>query len=1065
MLGFFVAPLFATPVFQPSPAPTVWILDEADDAYAFIAGLADKELHDVVVREATRFLERYGKHGRADDVRYALAGAHFELDQLEKARPLYARLVKADGFGFPDEVRFRLGQCELERGQLEAAVAALESVGEGYLQVPALYLAGEAFFQGERFEEAAQRFEAVRSAERRAAQQGEGSTGTYGSDALHGLAWCALRLEQPDPAVEAATRFLTDYPADERGAEMRFLAAEAHRSAERYPEALAFYGAVEREGAEGAERWREASLRGAAFAAAASGETENAAERFRILLERFPDGRYAAEAALQRGVNLVLAERPSMARAALEDGRVPAGPTADYWRGRAALADGDPEAAEKVLRRGLESDPEPELLAELASSRGDALFELSRTAEAAQSYELSATPYSLHAGAVAHLNDGRAEQAERLARALLAQVEAGAGGAAAFDVEGRMVLAEALFARGAYGDAEPLFGGVAEEAGDGARSSRALVRAGWCLYLTEDWGGAQGRFRLLLERFPEGADAPEAGFLAARCAEELGETDSAVARYDDYVQRFPGGELRPEALLRSARLVPGEGGEARLAKLLSDHSDAALAPDAAVELGDRRAAAGRLEEAAGAYVFAIERAPDSELVHPARYGLGWARYGMGDGAGALEPLAELVRAPGAPAELLLAAQELRIFAARTAARPKVALEALGGFVPLCSDEGRRVAAGEVVAETLVTAGQAEQASSVYGALAQGLSDPAAVARLAVARTYLALDGERVEDAEQQLRVALGAAPQDGAALEAAFFVGEARFTELNDAAAVAAYDLAAASADPEVASRALYKAGFARLRSANSLVSPVETEEGVETGEAPSSEALAQRQEQAYGLWGDAGQDFAALVAGYQDSALYGEGLYLAGECAYRRGELQPTREWMTRLLEERPQHATRSKALFRLGLSQAKMGAFLEASRNLAALRKESPEFEGILEAELWRGKSLFELQDMRAATQALERVCAEDRGVLSAQAYLTLGQVAQVSSDLDEALSQFLKVAVLYALDEEVAEALYRAGQVLEAKEDSERARAQYADAAKRFPATPFGERAAVRLTELSR
>lgn len=1064
MIATLLAALPLAPCALPNPAAAVptaplvssnWALgDDADDAYAFIAGLAEKGLHSVVAREAESFLERFPRHARADDVRYALAGARFDQGDLQGSRPLYERLVDRSDFAFPDEARFRLGQCELDRKQLDAAAKAFESVGDGYLRVPALYLAGEAYFQGEKFAEAVERFEAVRlviGQTRRGDQsKDQAEQGSYGADALHGLAWCALRLGQPDRAVGHAEGFLTQYPSDTRLAELRFLAGEAHRAAGRNTEALAFYRAVERAGAEKqAARWQEASLRGAAFASAAAGAPEDAAQRFGLLLERYPEGKYVAEAAMQRGVNLVLAGEPSAAREALSHGRVEAGATAEYWRGRAALADGDPTSAETHLRQGLGARPTESLRSELASSRGDALFELGRTAEAAASYESAGTPYALHSAAVAHLNDGRSQEAQRLAQRLGELVEAGVAGSANFAVEGQLVLAEALFAQQAYEESEAIFLTVMAAPGEDSRAARALSRAGWCRYLTQDWALAAEHFSGLQRSYPDAPERAEACFLAGRCAEELGQGEAAVSSYDSYVQEFGRAPLRAEALLRAARLVPGEAGEARLVQLVREHAESELAPDAALELGDRCAAAGRLEAAAGAYGFVLEQAPDSGVVHAARYGMGWCRFSAGDGAGALEVLGALAAGAGVPEELALSGLELSVFAARSAQDAAACMRAFAAFAPRCPDELRRVAAAEVVAETLVTAGELEQARGLYAALAGGLQDPAIIARLAVARSYLDLDAGSPDEAEGQLVVALRAEPENTSALEAAFFLGEARFATGDDERAAQAYDLAARSPDGEVQSRALYKAGFARLRQAGLLAASEDQKEAAKA--AP--------------LWTRSATDFERLVKDHPRSELYGESLFLAGECAYRSERLEDCASWMTRLLKERSVHATRHKALFRLGLSQAKLERFKRAASTLATLRKDAPEFESIIEAELWRGESLLQIGDMRAARKALERVVSEDRGVLSAHAYLALGRLAQAQDDLDEALSQYLKVAVLYALDAEVAEALFRAGNVLEAKGDLERAIDQYEDAKKRFPKTAYGALASDRLVQISR
>ena len=89
-------------------------------------------------------------------------------------------------------------------------------------------------------------------------------------------------------------------------------------------------------------------------------------------------------------------------------------------------------------------------------------------------------------------------------------------------------------------------------------------------------------------------------------------------------------------------------------------------------------------------------------------------------------------------------------------------------------------------------------------------------------------------------------------------------------------------------------------------------------------------------------------------------------------------------------------------------------------------PEFENAVEAELWRGRALAARKKTRGARQAFERVIALDRGVLAARARLGLGHMSRDEGDLDEALSQYLKVAFLYAHEAEVSEALYHAGHV---------------------------------------
>jgi len=135
--------------------------DDGDDEAAFIAGLAEKKMHDMVVREANKCRERRAAHRRAALVRYRLANALFDLGRFDEARPQFEALEQVAGFEQPDEVRFRLGQCELRRDAFAAAEEDFAAVVAGqaaYLKVPSTFLLGEARFRGGKFREAAEAF-------------------------------------------------------------------------------------------------------------------------------------------------------------------------------------------------------------------------------------------------------------------------------------------------------------------------------------------------------------------------------------------------------------------------------------------------------------------------------------------------------------------------------------------------------------------------------------------------------------------------------------------------------------------------------------------------------------------------------------------------------------------------------------------------------------------------------------------------------------------------------------------------------------------------------------------
>ena len=93
------------------------------------------------------------------------------------------------------------------------------------------------------------------------------------------------------------------------------------------------------------------------------------------------------------------------------------------------------------------------------------------------------------------------------------------------------------------------------------------------------------------------------------------------------------------------------------------------------------------------------------------------------------------------------------------------------------------------------------------------------------------------------------------------------------------------------------------------------------------------------------------------------------------------------------------------------------------------------------------------------------KDRGLLAAQAHIELGRMALAAGDRDEALSKFLYVAVLFAHPDEVSEALFMSGQILESKGNLKQAADRYREAVTQFPDTDFTRRSKARLAEIEK
>src|SRR6185503_11903503 len=127
------------------------------------------------------------------------------------------------------------------------------------------------------------------------------------------------------------------------------------------------------------------------------------------------------------------------------------------------------------------------------------------------------------------------------------------------------------------------------------------------------------------------------------------------------------------------------------------------------------------------------------------------------------------------------------------------------------------------------------------------------------------------------------------------------------------------------------------------------------------------------------------------------------------------------------------------------------------------APQFPNLAEAELWRGRALAAQKKGRAARAAFERTLALDQGELAAQARLGVAGLLEGEGRTDDALSEYLKVALLYAHEPSVAEALFRAGRALETLGDPKKAAERYRELVTQHAASPFAREARERLRVL--
>lgn len=983
--------------------PVATAQESADQKYAVIAGLADKGLHDMVTEEAKAFLRDHARHPRADQVRYRLASALFELGRASEAAPLF-RAVATPGFEYEAEATFRLGQCELRAKNLDEARAALErtlALNKTYLHVAAAFLIGEAMFQKGDYDTAAKRYGEVLAAD---------ANGEYAREARYGVAWSAFRQKRFADAVRAADAFLARHRGDDLEGELRFLKGEALLETGKAEDALGAYRLVQ------SGPFTDAALRGSGFAYIDLDRPADAAKAFAALLEKVPDSRFADEARLQCGIQQLKAGDPKAAAATLSARGAKDDPELLYWLAQAQAKSGDAKAALAATDRALSMKPDPTQKERLQIARGDALFDLGRTEDATRAYGATSSDYALHAAAVASMNDGRADEAKRLAISLLDRFPD-----STYATSAHAVLGEALMKARDYAGAASHLEIVTTRTKEGPERVRAWSRLGWAAYLGGDGRKAAACFANATAS-ADAAEREEARYMLGAAHEAAGSPSAAASAWEKHLGEFPSGAHRAEVLLGLARVRPADA-DKYLTEIAEKYKDHGSASSALLQLAERLQEQGDRKQAAERYGEILRRFPGGSAAPAACYGLAWCQFEAGAFADANKTLAGMPTRD-VDAALVTAAAELQVFAAAKAGDLEGARAAFLRLLSSGADPDRLAAAARSAASSFSDAGRPGDADLLLNAWQKSQPKGGAAA---LERAWLAIDAKDADAAEKLVFEAQKSGAGGADFAEAAFFCAELLFDAKQDARAVRLYEISATTGGSTVQDKALYKDGYARLRS--------EDTEGAATR-------------------------FEALVTKHPESDLAGESLYLLGECRFRLGRFEDAIAPLTTLTQKVPSHQVIPKALFRLGVALCHVKQFDQGETVLTDLVRRFPRFESLNEAELWRGRALVARGNPRGARQAFDRVVAGDQGVLAARARIELGRLQFSDGDTEKALAEFLKVAILYGSADEVSEGLFLAGMCLEKLGDPAKAKSQYEEVVSKYPTTPFAAEARKRL-----
>ena len=989
--------------------------DAAEEAARLVAGLAERGLHAQVIREAREFFLKHPRSPRADGVRYRLAEALFQTGRFAEAREEFARLATKGAFELPMEVQFRLGECALELGEPAQAVPCFERVLAGdaeYLAPAAGYLIGEAHSRAG---------DPARAELAWLALLERPDAAAHAADARYGLVWCARDLGRAEDVLTRCAAFERAEAGDDRLSEVRLLHGETLLALGRADEALALLERVP----DGPDR--PAAQRAAGAALFELGRFEQAAQAFDAIVAADTEGDLSHDARTRAAVAWLRAGRAERALERLEN--LPGRPDAERWLwiGLSQRVLGDHTASLEALDRALAMDLAGELAREAHAARGDALDGLGRASEAAGAYEMSGDAYGLHAAAIAAANAGEFERALELAERQLATFP-GSSFAPAMETS----RAECLFQLQRFEDASRVFrvlAARAEEAGDTAARSAALSRVAWCAYSSGDLAAAEQGFGEVARTTADPAERNDALLLCGECARARGDREAAAGHFEAFLEAATDDPRRARAWLELSETTDGERSERALERLLAEPAAGELAQDARFALAERLRARGASEGALVHY----RAVDDARFAEAAAWGLAWCELDQGRPDAARAALAPLVTGrarEGTSEQGRRAAFELLVWVESARGDGAAAGEAARAFATLESDPARTFAAAREAGSALLASGEPARAAKLFADLG-GLAGDASLP-FDTERVHALLAAGEVDAADELVRRLGGTHARDSGVREALFFVGEAHYGAGDTTRAASVYDAAAGRSEDadSLRERALYKGAYAHL----------------------SRDA-----------WQPARERLGRLVAEFPKGELAGESLYLLGEACYRLDDDEAAALALERVLTEHPRHDVRPKALFRLGLARGRLADWkgsLEALEELLAKHETFPQRS---EADLARGRAHAALGQGRAARQAFDQVLVRETGVLAARARIERGKLDEQDGELEVALAEYLKVAVLFEGSEEGAEATLRAGGVLEAQGEGSAARARYRELVAGYPDSPFAQEASRRLATL--
>ncbi len=1022
-------------------APAIASIDDAQDQRAYLTanGLLNRGLYDLAAEEYRTFLASHPEHEKAPLARYGLGVALFRTNDRAGALGQLDQVSGDSSFEFAAEAELLRGHCHLALNNPAEAAVAFQRVLERHADHPSAPDAGallvEAYHRAGRFDDAI-------NAAKDLTQRWPDATMRDRSDLFQGLS--LLSKDKPADAVGVFRSIVQRSPSGELAPNARLLLAQSlHRAGAIEPARTTYRQVIDSAPAELAQ---EATV-GLGQLLRQQRKLDESAQLLDELIRRQPDSPMAPRARLERArvwYDQGEEDRATpILQAIAESDSADLHDDADYWLAKCAMRQGDYAEAASRLAEAEARYPKSELRPEIVYDRGVALSRAQRSDEASEviaafldrypAHRL--TPDALHAAASIEYARARYEEA----LALCALYEASfADHAMAPEVT--MLRAESRYMRGELEEAEQAYRRLLASELPAELSDRATYRLGLTLYRAGRFTDAEP----LLKKIIGDNDTDPA---YARGLLALGDGTFEAQRWSDAERYFARvvaiqAESTPidDALLKQGLALQRQGEHERalpvFQRLLTEFPESERATHARFELGQALVALKRWEEGEP-WLLSVLEADDNERfeAHTLSH-LGAIARARGDHAGAAAWFEKAAAIGGDD----LAARALY-------------------------DQG----------EALLVAGDSQGAIDRFSSFLRDHPEHTmrarAMARLSVAYSRAgehqrALD--QIVEIPQSAMTALAPEIRHAAMYERAWSLRE---LDKPDEAADAYRQLLAQPVDRALRAYALLDLGGIELdaqrwgeasEALGELVGMLESDQEAMPGDVraqgvyrlgAASLKLGQHERVVELLDTFHGR--------YPDSDLRASAGLMAAESLAAQGKHERAAVHLDRVATAHPDDPAAPIALLRLGEAHAALQRWDDSQdayeRFLDAHSDNELWFQarfGLAWAKENKGEHVAAIEDYR---QVVER----HQGPTAARAQFQIGECLFAMVRLEEAVTELLRVDILYAYDEWSAAALYEAGRVLERLERPHQARQQYEQVVERFPDQNWAELARARLS----